>query len=493
EFANMILVGRVISVLFSIGTILVIYQIGKTLYNRRAGLLAALLLALNPLDVIESHYFSLDVPMTFWLMIVMLCSVHILYTGRRIWYILGGICIGIAAATKYPGLIGIVPLGIAHLLWCWKDLKESTRGLYNRLYNFLRSLLSKNLVCSLIGFVLASAIGVPYAVLEPTTFANNIITTYTISSGQSVPIPSDYNLGLASWLLHPNNKLYLYQLIAAIPFSLGIALFGLLGISIVLMIRYTQWKSTLLLLSLPLAYLIIVGRWNLVFLRYMLPIIPVLLLCCAIGYRIINKMTKHNWAPIILTFIIIYTTLFTATLDYKFNDTIDDGFLYVWQNIPEHSVIATTLWSPLRYTPLQDPAAFINGTLNNKEIIKKRQNDITHNDTIIVPLCLHGICKEYSVVTMFNPSKTWLDTYNPDYIILSSLITIGDDAPIRDPNADNERSFYKRFNQCQSGYYTIAEFDRPYLTEKFYTILDPRFKSLYASPKISILKKMNFK
>lgn len=193
--------------------------------------------------------------------------------------------------------------------------------------------------------------------------------------------------------------------------------------------------------------------------------------------------------------IIIYTLMFSVSINYKFNDTTDDAYDWIYERIPRDSTIATTLWAPLRYSPLQDKHAFVDGKLQNDIVISKRFNDIHTDDRTSITLCRDSQCNTYTTLTMFNPTDLWFTKYKPDYVILSSLATTGSDSPLRRPDipGDYERSYYKRFYHCDSEYYTVAVFDRPYFTESWYTRLDPRFKSMYASPRIEILKRLETK
>ena len=60
------LVGRLLSVLFGVATLVVVYALGKLLYGRRAGLVAMLLLAVMPYHVTVTRQVLLDGPMVFF-------------------------------------------------------------------------------------------------------------------------------------------------------------------------------------------------------------------------------------------------------------------------------------------------------------------------------------------------------------------------------------------------------------------------------------------
>src|SRR5438128_750930 len=58
--------GRAISATIGTATILVVFAVARRISNWRSGLLAAALTAFGVLHVRESHFFTTDVPMTFF-------------------------------------------------------------------------------------------------------------------------------------------------------------------------------------------------------------------------------------------------------------------------------------------------------------------------------------------------------------------------------------------------------------------------------------------
>ena len=66
EQAALFLAGRIVTALLGTATIAVIYFLGRRLYGRKAGLIAALLYAVTPIAVQHSHFLTVDVPATFF-------------------------------------------------------------------------------------------------------------------------------------------------------------------------------------------------------------------------------------------------------------------------------------------------------------------------------------------------------------------------------------------------------------------------------------------
>jgi hypothetical protein len=114
QAARLYEVGRIVTLLFAAGCILVIWRAAGRLFGAAGGTAAALLLAVTPLFTINARYWTADVPMLFWISLALLFSTHILAGGGRRWYVLGGIALGLAAATRYQGAAAAFLIAAAH-------------------------------------------------------------------------------------------------------------------------------------------------------------------------------------------------------------------------------------------------------------------------------------------------------------------------------------------------------------------------------------------
>lgn len=111
-------IGRAVTVLMAAGTVAAAYLTGKTVWNARTGILAALIvLLLNPM-----FYFArtgnLDGPVLFWMALGLLAVARILKHGftvrRAIWL---GTLIALATATKDQCAAAWVPVMIVLVVW----------------------------------------------------------------------------------------------------------------------------------------------------------------------------------------------------------------------------------------------------------------------------------------------------------------------------------------------------------------------------------------
>jgi YYY domain-containing protein len=102
------LVGRFLSAIADLGTVVVIYLIGRRLYDQRVGLLAAALGALAVLPIQQAHFFTVDTFLTFFVALAFFFAVRVaLGSEGRDWGLFG-LAFGMALACK----ISVWPMGL---------------------------------------------------------------------------------------------------------------------------------------------------------------------------------------------------------------------------------------------------------------------------------------------------------------------------------------------------------------------------------------------
>jgi len=116
EMARLYMVGRVVTLLFGLGAILLAWMAGRKLLGEMGGGAAALLLAVTPLFAVNAHYLTADVPMLSWVLLTLFYSINIMQRGRRRDYVLAGVALGLAAATRYQGAFAAMLIFTAHMM-----------------------------------------------------------------------------------------------------------------------------------------------------------------------------------------------------------------------------------------------------------------------------------------------------------------------------------------------------------------------------------------
>jgi 4-amino-4-deoxy-L-arabinose transferase-like glycosyltransferase len=111
--------------------IVVVYYLGRELHSRFVGFASGLFLLSLPGYFRLSQSAMLDVPVTFYIILALLFYILAERTGRMRYYVLFGICFGLAIMTKsLVGFLCLIIIGLYHALrWNWKALFDSRLAL----------------------------------------------------------------------------------------------------------------------------------------------------------------------------------------------------------------------------------------------------------------------------------------------------------------------------------------------------------------------------
>lgn len=249
------LLPRALNVLFGVGTVVLTGLLGTSLLGRLGGWVAALLLAVAPLAVVNSHYATVDTGLAFWCMLALLAATQLSQAvpeRRRRWLLLGAVASGLAVSTKYNGLLAVVPLGVA---WLWPETREDRTAPVVRVLGLLALV-----AVALLVFVLTS----PYVLIDPHAWPAIRFELFEHPRATNL-----FNGVGPGWWFHLR-----WNLPTAFGWLSGGA--ALLGIGL-LSRRRAAWPllGWLLLVALSL------GRTRELYLRYLLPSLPALAVTAA--------------------------------------------------------------------------------------------------------------------------------------------------------------------------------------------------------------------
>jgi 4-amino-4-deoxy-L-arabinose transferase-like glycosyltransferase len=246
--------ARVTSAVLGTLAVWLLYLTGARLFDRRAGLIAAALLAVAFLPVFYGKLALNDSPTLAPVCLSLWGSAGILRAGRRRDFAIAGIGLGLAAATKYTGGVVVVPLLIAALA----QAVEPGRRLFVALWLALAGVLA--LAC----FIAAN----PYAIADWHAFIHQLAQ----QSNESGEVNGKLGLTHGSGILY-----YLWSLSWGVGWlPAGAAVAG----AVALLLR-RWWWSFVALVPATLGFLAFMGLEGRYFGRWVMPIIPLVCLLAA--------------------------------------------------------------------------------------------------------------------------------------------------------------------------------------------------------------------
>ncbi|HEU5014279.1 MAG TPA: DUF2298 domain-containing protein, partial [Roseiflexaceae bacterium] len=121
-------VGRTLSVLFDLASIVIVFMIGWRLFSQRVGLLAALFYALSVLPIQLAHFFTVDATTSFFTLLAIYWAVRIAQDGGWGSFVALGLSIGAAMACRITlGTLALVGV-LAVVARAWQDQETRRPG-----------------------------------------------------------------------------------------------------------------------------------------------------------------------------------------------------------------------------------------------------------------------------------------------------------------------------------------------------------------------------
>jgi hypothetical protein len=231
-----------------------LYATGARLFNRRVGLLAAAIEAVAFLPVFYAHLALNDVPTLAPVTLSLLGSAGVLRKGRVRDYLIAGVGLGLACASKYTAGIVLVPLLVA-VACRFLDAERAARA------RVLGALVLAGLL-ALAGFLIAN----PYALIHFREFHAELVHQSTLSAESQGKLGAPKDGGLAYYLW---------------SFTWGLGWVpALAGLGGALAIWRREQRLGWMLVPAPLLFLLFMGLENRYFGRWLMPIFPIV---CLLG------------------------------------------------------------------------------------------------------------------------------------------------------------------------------------------------------------------
>jgi hypothetical protein len=228
------LAGRLLAAAVGIGTVILTYKIGKMLYGRLPGALAAVFLAFMPYHVIVSRQVLLDGPMVFCATLTLYMLARFGKSQRSVWLLAAGVSMGLTFLSKETGII-----------------------MLGAIYTFL---------------ALASELRLRFwSLVVATLLMAVVISPFPIALSLAGGSHSGQNYLIWQLFRRPNHPWQFY--LTSVPPAIGIWLIVAAILGLFLLWRDRTWREKLLLawIIVPLTFFQI---WPVKGFQYLLPIAP---------------------------------------------------------------------------------------------------------------------------------------------------------------------------------------------------------------------------
>ena len=300
---------RVLDALLGSLTVLLVFEFGRRAYGWLAGFFGAAALAVAFLHVRDSHFGTLDVPLS-------LACAGALYLAYRTleWrgvrpLLINGITLGVAASLKYNGALIFAGIAAAQTLRARAEGIEWRRRLAR---------------LTLVGVVGVVTLGLtsPFLVLDPGMTQHGLGYIFQHLGRATAPAIGWVQLSRALWY-------------GIDPVLVLLAIIG---------VAYAAWRrqpADLVVLTFLLAYFLLIGAGRSVFLRYADPMIPLLLLLAGRALAAFVQLAGRGRArQLALGVALVLITVAPLAHDLRFDlliqqtDTRTLAFDWLAQHVP---------------------------------------------------------------------------------------------------------------------------------------------------------------
>ncbi len=392
EFRQLTAVTRALTALFDIGTVFVVFLLGRRIYNTHVGLLAAAFMAVNVMHIQLAHFFAFDPYMTFFVVTAvyfMALTLPNIGSGdfswnvpakaatperkRPFYLILAAIIVGLAIGSKFAAVLLFFPLAFTVWLmperrWFWVIMAVSIAIITFVITNPFAVL---DLTCEAISPAIELGPITMPALDWRSCFLDNMFTQGAMVRGDiDLPFTRQY-LGTIPFLYFIEMQLRwgmgpLLGILAFTGFAWAIwqtAKKLALGArarerktpSTEYGLRITNSHSALstqhsaltayylLLLSWSIPYFLSTGSFYVKFMRYMQPLTPFLML---FGAVMLVQMPWKKWRLGVGTAVLVTTTLYAFAFVNQYQQDHPWNFASAWvyANIPPGTLILSEQW-----------------------------------------------------------------------------------------------------------------------------------------------------
>ncbi len=372
-YTEMRLLGRQLSAVTDVLSLMLLFLIGEWLYSRRVGLLAAALGALAVMQIQQSHFLTTDNFAVLFTMLALFAAVRVAIPRESergkgwVWYALFGVALGMAVASK----VNLAPLaGMVALAALLRVSRE-----VNLRADFWQAVRRVILPLALAGVLSLVA----FRVTQPMAFrapqGDTTILTLTPNPDwvESMKVASNELAGINAG---PPGEQWTGRIPLVFPWTnmviwgmgplLGLAAWGGFAWAAVRAFRRKAgWRAHILPLVWVGGYFLFMGTRHVMSMRYFLPMYPFMMLFAAWGLtelwrkRSPASQTRFSAVGLSLTGVVLLGTLawawsFTGVV-YRQDNTRIQATRWMYQNVPAPVSLQIASSAGVQVQPLNAP------------------------------------------------------------------------------------------------------------------------------------------
>ncbi|MEK7060901.1 MAG: glycosyltransferase family 39 protein [Patescibacteria group bacterium] len=344
------IVGRFISGIFDLGTIFFVFLLGKKLFNKKVGILASFFYTISVFPIQASHFYAVDTPLTFFILLTLYQLIRLYEKPSLKNSIFVGMCFGVSLVTKIsaiPLITAIIAAIAVDFLLLVAKQPHKPRVWLPHIPRFLKRFIFDG-IAIIISTVIIFIVLQPYSIIDfPTFWRQNMEQSQMTHDAFTFPYTLQY-VGKIPYLYEVKN-IFLW---GQGPILATISFIGILYTFFVILKKKKErkWAQELVLLIFFLSYFAIVGKFAVGWMRYMLPLYPLL---CLFGAVFVSRflIPKMYLFPRYLSFLIFnfsFLILLVWPLSfmniYTKPNTRILASQWINQNIPVGSTLAIEHW-----------------------------------------------------------------------------------------------------------------------------------------------------
>lgn len=341
---NQAFVGRALSTLFDLGSIVFLFLLARRLYDKAVGLIAGACVAFTVLHIQLAHYYAVDTLLTLLCIATIYFAVRYAQIGRTREALWMGIVFGLALATKISAFPLVFPIVVATIKARGKEVpgfyakagwRIHLRARLDQLWS-IRKALAKTAVVAFVMFIVVQ----PYALLDPIQYFGQVGTEALVARGW---LERNFTIQFADTLP------FAYPIVQSSIWGMGLPL-GVFAWSGFAFFTWNWWRTRDwadgLILSWAFTFFLTAAGQFAKYPRYLLPLVPFMFLMAVVSIRYyapdLSQRFINLGAAVIAIFTIAYALTFISI--YQREHPWLQISKWIYQNVPAGSQLAIEHW-----------------------------------------------------------------------------------------------------------------------------------------------------